>query len=103
MNKFSSHYFRHTFASIAIRQNIPLETIRELLGHSDYNTILKYATDSEKERYYEKVESDRIKYLQAQQWHKFPKGRELTASEQEYLVSVIMEWINRQINSNPVL
>lgn len=43
LNKFSSHYFRHTFASIAIRQNIPLETIRELLGHSDYNTILKYA------------------------------------------------------------
>ena len=31
------------------------------------NTILKYATDSEKERYYEKVESDRIKYLRAQQ------------------------------------
>ena len=37
------------------------------------NTILKYATDSEKEHYYEKVESDRIKYLRAQQWHKFPK------------------------------
>ena len=38
-----------------------------------------------------------------EKWHKFPKGRELTASEQEYLVSVIMEWINRQINSTPVL
>lgn len=38
-----------------------------------------------------------------EKWHKFPKGRELTASEQEYLVSVIIEWINRQINSNPVL
>lgn len=34
-----------------------------------------------------------------EKWHKFPKGRELTQSEQEYLVSVIMEWINRQINS----
>lgn len=33
-----------------------------------------------------------------EKWHKFPKGRELTASEQEYLVSVIMEWIKRQIN-----
>ena len=33
-----------------------------------------------------------------EKWHKFPKGRELTQTEQEYLVSVIMEWINRQIN-----
>lgn len=38
-----------------------------------------------------------------EKWHKFPEGRELSTSEQEYLVSVIMEWINRQINSNPVL
>ena len=38
-----------------------------------------------------------------EKWHKFPKGRELTQAEQEYLVSVIMEWINRQINSNSVL
>ena len=38
-----------------------------------------------------------------EKWHKFPKGRELTKTEQEYLVSVIMEWITRQINSNPVL
>ncbi|MBQ2983452.1 MAG: DUF4186 domain-containing protein [Candidatus Gastranaerophilales bacterium] len=38
-----------------------------------------------------------------EKWHKFPQHRELTKSEQEYLVSVIMEWINRQINSNPVL
>ena len=33
-----------------------------------------------------------------EKWHKFPKGRELTRSEQEYLVSVIMEWIKRQIS-----
>lgn len=33
-----------------------------------------------------------------EKWHKFQKGRELTQAEQEYLVSVIMEWINRQIN-----
>ena len=38
-----------------------------------------------------------------EKWHKFPQHRELTKTEQEYLVSVIMEWINRQINSNPVL
>ena len=35
--------------------------------------------------------------------YKFPLHRELTKTEQEYLVSVIMEWINRQINSNTVL
>lgn len=38
-----------------------------------------------------------------EKWHHFSKGRVLTQTEQEYLVSVIMEWINRQINSNPVL
>ena len=35
-----------------------------------------------------------------EKWHKFPKGRELTKTEQEYLVSVIMEWIKRQIDLN---
>lgn len=38
-----------------------------------------------------------------EKWHKSPRHRELTQSEQEYLVSVIMEWIKRQINSTPVL
>ncbi len=38
-----------------------------------------------------------------EKWHKFPQHRELTKTEQEYLVSVIMEWINRQINLNSVL
>lgn len=37
-----------------------------------------------------------------EKWHHFPKGSPLTQSEQEYLVSVIMKWINRKINSNPV-
>ena len=34
-----------------------------------------------------------------EKWHKFPQHRKLTKTEQEYLVSVIMEWIKRQINS----
>ena len=38
-----------------------------------------------------------------EKWHKFPQHRELTQTEQEYLISVIMEWIICQINSNPVL
>ena len=33
-----------------------------------------------------------------EKWHKFPQNRELTKSEQEYLVSIIMEWIKRQIS-----
>ena len=32
-----------------------------------------------------------------------PMRGELTQTEQEYLISIIMEWINRQINSKPVL
>ncbi len=38
-----------------------------------------------------------------EKWCKFPQHRELTQTEQEYLISVIMEWINRQINSSSVL
>lgn len=37
-----------------------------------------------------------------EKWHKFPQHRELTKTEQEYIVLVIMEWITRQINSNPI-
>ncbi len=33
-----------------------------------------------------------------EKWHKIPKGRELTQKEQEYLVSIIMEWIKKQID-----
>ena len=38
-----------------------------------------------------------------EKWHKFHQHRQLTAIEQQYLVSVIMEWIKRQINSTHVL
>lgn len=30
-------------------------------------------------------------------WHHFPKGVDLSQSQQEYLVNIIMEWINRQL------
>lgn len=33
-----------------------------------------------------------------EKWHKIPKGKELTKSQQEYLVSVIMKWIKRQMS-----
>ena len=31
-----------------------------------------------------------------EKWHKIPKGRLLTESEQKYIVDIIMEWICRQ-------
>lgn len=33
-----------------------------------------------------------------EKWHKIPKGVELTPSQQDYVVGIIMEWIRRQIN-----
>ena len=35
-----------------------------------------------------------------EKWHYIPKGRELTETEQEYVVNVIMEWINREMKGN---
>jgi len=34
-----------------------------------------------------------------EKWHHFPKGRELTAAEQEQLVTLIMAWIKKQYES----
>lgn len=34
-----------------------------------------------------------------EKWHKIPKGVELTPAQQEYLVSIIMEWIKHQMQS----
>lgn len=33
-----------------------------------------------------------------EKWHKIPKDQELTPSQQEYLVSIIMKWIKQQLN-----
>lgn len=32
-------------------------------------------------------------------WHKIEKGKELTPSQKEYVVNIIMEWIKRQLKS----
>lgn len=32
-----------------------------------------------------------------EKWHKIPKGKELTLSQQEHLVSIIMEWLKKQL------
>lgn len=44
----------------------------------------------------------RYRYLLPQlsgKWHHIPKGRELTETEQKYVVDVIMEWIKRQMQT----
>lgn len=30
-------------------------------------------------------------------WHRIPKGRELTNREQQYVVNVLMKWIEKQM------
>ena len=32
-----------------------------------------------------------------EKWHNIPAGKNLTDSEQEYIIDVIMEWIKRQL------
>ena len=33
-------------------------------------------------------------------WHKIPKNAELTQLEKDYIVNVIMEWIENELNKN---
>lgn len=48
-----SHKIRKTFASLLAAKNVPLDSIRELLGHSNLNTTLGYIYNplTEKETY----------------------------------------------------
>lgn len=47
------HKFRHTFATMLVQADVPIETIKELLGHSSINETLIYAHNKTNHRHHQ--------------------------------------------------
>ena len=56
--KIDVHAFRHTYATLALKSGMSLLDLQHQLGHSSYNTTLKYYakyTNDQKEKAAEKM------------------------------------------------
>ena len=47
-NKATAHQLRHSFATIAIENDVPMKSVQEILGHQNINTTLDIYTDFRK-------------------------------------------------------
>jgi len=59
LGKITWHMFRHTFASRLTREGVDIVTVKELLGHSNISTTMRYAhsNDEAKRRAVQRLKS----------------------------------------------
>ena len=65
LKKVTWHMFRHTFASRLTRDGVDIATVKELLGHSNISTTMRYAhsNDDAKRRAVERLNGDGSKIV----------------------------------------